>query len=180
MWKGSREDQDRVLDYVLQDAVSTGQLYKHMVIDPEFRWLSRAGKENYMYLEKVSSPEGSRLLTVSESCGISVPDTSWLGDPSIWERKLFVGWLGLALDFKRGDQIVYIPEHANGYRCHADSDFGFVTSVRADTVYCRYWSKHSCDELRTKTCSEGTPRRYLQLYESCSPDKLERAMANCA
>lgn len=60
---------------------------------------------------------------------------------------------------KTGTQIAYIPLHAGGDIDHRDVEFGFVTSVKLElnVAYCRYWSKHSAGELRTKANSEGTP-----------------------
>lgn len=56
---------------------------------------------------------------------------------------------------KRGTQIAYIPRHAEGDITHCDVEFGFVTSVKGDTVFCRYWRIPG--ELRTVCNSEGTP-----------------------
>jgi hypothetical protein len=58
---------------------------------------------------------------------------------------------------KRGTQIIYVPMHTEGNLDHPDCEPGFVTSVREDFAFCRYWSKHSPGELRTKANSEGTP-----------------------
>ena len=69
-------------------------------------------------------------------------------------------------DFERGQQIAYVPTHAAGDLTHSDVEFGFVTSVRGDTVFCRYWSKHSPGELRTKANSEGADRRLIVLHQS--------------
>ena len=58
--------------------------------------------------------------------------------------------------FKPGDQIVYIPTHADGDLLHKDCEKGFVTSIvpRTNTVRCRYWSKFH-EGLRTIANSEG-------------------------
>ena len=60
---------------------------------------------------------------------------------------------------KPGTQIIYIPTHANGDTDHPDAEAGFVTSNWSFNarVYCRYWSKHEPNELRTKANSESTP-----------------------
>ena len=70
---------------------------------------------------------------------------------------------------KRGTQIAYIPDHANGDLDHPDVEAGFVTSWREgdQAAYCRYWSKVNPDELRTKANSELTPCRYLEEIDSC-------------
>lgn len=64
---------------------------------------------------------------------------------------------------EKGTQIAYIPTHAGGDIDHKDVEFGFVTSVKPelDIAYCRYWSKYSPGELRTKANSEGTPLNCL-------------------
>ena len=66
---------------------------------------------------------------------------------------------------KRGDQILYMPSHAkdeNDPVCER----GFVTSVRGDIVFCRYWVQGSLDVLRTKANSEGTNVRDIVLRNS--------------
>lgn len=72
---------------------------------------------------------------------------------------------------KRGDQIAYIPTHAEGDVAHPDVEFGFVTGVGKLCVFCRYWSKFSPGELRTKAGSESTPMANLLLYTS-QPQKF--------
>jgi len=57
--------------------------------------------------------------------------------------------------YEPGDQIAYVPQHANGDLDHKDVEFGFVTSVREDTVFCRYFRSRDSNELRTLSCSEG-------------------------
>lgn len=56
-----------------------------------------------------------------------------------------------------GTQIIYVPTHAAGDVTHPDAEAGFVTAVRGDVAFCRYWSKAHPGELRTKANSEGTP-----------------------
>jgi len=57
--------------------------------------------------------------------------------------------------YEPGDQVAYVPPHAKGDIDHEDVEFGFVTSVREDTVFCRYFRSRDSDELRTRSCSEG-------------------------
>jgi hypothetical protein len=64
-------------------------------------------------------------------------------------------------EFKRGMQIAYVPKHAYDDLRHPDVQFGFVTSVREKACFCRYWSKNSPGELRTKANSELTPKDLL-------------------
>lgn len=59
---------------------------------------------------------------------------------------------------KRGTQIVYVPHHAGGDLDHPDCEEGFVTSVRGDTIFCRYWSQYRPPGLRTRWNSEGANR----------------------
>jgi len=81
--------------------------------------------------------------------------------------------------FEPRDQIAYIPLHASGDIKHPDVELGFVTSVRDDTAFCRYWSKWEQGELRTKANSEGTPIAQLVYHVSTSQeivDALYRAL----
>ena len=72
----------------------------------------------------------------------------------------------------KGTQVIYIPTHAGGYARHPDVEIGFVTSLDddGDTAFCRYWSKSSPAELRTKANSEATS---LFLLERPMPDQLK-------
>jgi hypothetical protein len=86
--------------------------------------------------------------------------------------------------FQQGEQIVYVPTHAQQKLPawsaipwtfdldHPDIEFGFVTSQRGDTVFCRYWRKGHLGDLRTKANSEGTPVDCLARYESVSADTV--------
>ena len=65
------------------------------------------------------------------------------------------------IDFERGDQIAYIPTHAEGDIRHKDVEFGFVTSVNKESVFCRYWGKTYPTRFRTRSCSEATRRENL-------------------
>ena len=58
-------------------------------------------------------------------------------------------------DFKVGDQVVYVPLHADNNIGHKDCEDGFVTSVSGESVWVRYFLPGSL-ELRTKSCSEVT------------------------
>lgn len=66
--------------------------------------------------------------------------------------------------FKPRDQVAYVPTHANGDLDHHDVEFGFVTSVKGDTVFCRYWTSQNKFELRTKANSEGCNWTLLEKY----------------
>ena len=61
------------------------------------------------------------------------------------------------MNFKKGDQIVYIPSHAKDL-FHPDAEFGFVTGFSGiGSAFCRYWLNPDRTELRTTANSEGTP-----------------------
>ena len=79
------------------------------------------------------------------------------------------------IEFKPGDQIAYIPMHADGDINHQDVEFGFVTSVCSDTsaLFCRYWSKYSPGELRTKANSESTPIDMLVHHVTVIQSKVD-------
>ena len=69
--------------------------------------------------------------------------------------------------FLPGDQVAYTPFHGS-----RQTEYGFVTSCKADTVYVRYWKPkpQSKDDLRTKTSSEATPIDTLKLHRSVPCD----------
>jgi hypothetical protein len=80
-------------------------------------------------------------------------------------------------ELEPGTQILYIPMHADGDENHPDVEEGFVTSVRDDIAFCRYWSKHYTDSLRTTTCSEGTPIDRLKVKQTHSKSIVRRLLA---
>lgn len=75
----------------------------------------------------------------------------------------------------RGTQVFYVPTHAEGDLSHPDVEAGFVTSVRGDTVFCRYWRKDLA-ELRTKANSEGTPVDLIVVQDSVPRCQVEAAL----
>jgi len=80
-------------------------------------------------------------------------------------------------DLKRGTQIAYVPMHASGSLHHPDVERGFVTSVSGSFAFCRYWSKHSPGELRTKANSEGTPLECIVVVDSVPQADVDAALA---
>ena len=67
-------------------------------------------------------------------------------------------------ELKEGTQVIYVPRHADGKIIHPDCEHGFVTSIREDRVFCRFWRKGTyqpfkeqweCPELRTTANSEA-------------------------
>lgn len=77
------------------------------------------------------------------------------------------------MKLERGTQIAYVPTHAGGNLYHPDVEFGFVTSVKKDVAFCRYWSKYSPGELRTKANSEGTPLDCIVVMNSHPQAEVE-------
>ncbi|MBD3260428.1 MAG: hypothetical protein GF334_01900 [Candidatus Altiarchaeales archaeon] len=75
-----------------------------------------------------------------------------------------------------GTQIIYVPMHADGDINHPDCEAGFVTSVRGDTVFCRYWSKYHPNELRTKANNEGTPLSRIVEKDTVPQRQVEDAI----
>jgi hypothetical protein len=57
-----------------------------------------------------------------------------------------------------GNQIAYIPTHAEGDIDHPDVEFGFITGFNSQgDPFCRYWRKGEVGVLRTTANSECTP-----------------------
>jgi hypothetical protein len=75
-----------------------------------------------------------------------------------------------------GIQIIYVPLHAQGDTQHPDCEAGFVTSVRETVAFCRYWSKHTPGELRTKANSEATPLEYLVVQDTVPQEDVRKAL----
>lgn len=107
MWTGSRADQDKVLEYVAQDARTTLAIIEALenkrwtweqwdfqrreTVRYEnrqaIRWLTKAGKISHHCLEH-------GLLTVQECLALPLPDTNWMkrrgSEP--WARERFTEW----------------------------------------------------------------------------------------
>ena len=77
--------------------------------------------------------------------------------------------------FKQGDQIAYVPRHANNNIKHKDVQFGFVMTTSSRFIYCRYWNS-DLKTLRTKANSEATPIPLLRLHKSVSDEQVRAAM----
>jgi len=88
---------------------------------------------------------------------------------------------------QRGEQIAYVPTHALRWAgtggamwaidFHPDVEFGFVTSQRGSTVFCRYWRKGHPGELRTVANSEGAPADCLVRHKSVSDALIAETLA---
>jgi len=77
---------------------------------------------------------------------------------------------------KRGTQIAYVPMHADGDLDHPDVEFGFITSVRDDAAFCRYWRKGQAGQLRTVANSELTPLDMLVECKSIGPSVVDQIL----
>lgn len=77
---------------------------------------------------------------------------------------------------KPGTQIAYIPDHAMDNLAHPDVEYGFVTSDKGENAFCRYWWKTTPSELRTRSCSELTPKRNLVMIDSHDQRLVDRLM----
>jgi hypothetical protein len=79
-------------------------------------------------------------------------------------------------ELELGTQVIYVPLHAEGNADHADCETGFVTSVRGSNVFCRYWSKYTPGDLRTKSGSECTLVDMLIVRDTVSPMEVLAAI----
>ena len=66
---------------------------------------------------------------------------------------------------KKGDQIKYDPGHC-------EAEYGFVTEVRGDTIFCRFWNNVRIAHLRTMANSEGCNKRDIKPYNSNIPQAV--------
>jgi hypothetical protein len=68
------------------------------------------------------------------------------------------------LNFQLGTQIIYIPHHAHGDENHPDVEEGFITILEPQHhhAWCRFWSKHSPQELRTASTSEVVSLNFIK------------------
>ena len=69
------------------------------------------------------------------------------------------------IDVKPGMTVTYVPDHAHKLGIpdysHPSVEWGFVTSVNDEFVFCRYFMSHNNMQLRTKANSEATMPRNL-------------------
>jgi hypothetical protein len=81
--------------------------------------------------------------------------------------------------FHDGDQIAYLPMHAEVDINHPDVEFGFVSTVNdaagLASVFCRFWHKGRPGDLRTVHNSELCHKRYLRLHQSVDDWKIDAA-----
>jgi hypothetical protein len=81
---------------------------------------------------------------------------------------------------QRGTQIAYILVHAGNDWTHPSVEFGFVTSVRGNVAFCRYWSKHYPGQLRTTANSEATPLVRIVPFDSWPQNKVDTLLDGMA
>lgn len=68
---------------------------------------------------------------------------------------------------ERGQQVIYVPSHLryNADIENPDIQFGFVTSEKNNTVFCRYFGYPDFSTLRTLSCSESCNKKDLYILE---------------
>jgi len=85
------------------------------------------------------------------------------------------------MELNRGQQIIYVPNHARSRLVptdHPDCERGFVTSmdVHGHHAFCRYWSKYPPFNLRTLANSERTPIANLVVQDTVPQIAVEAAL----
>jgi hypothetical protein len=95
LWAQGREEQNKVLEYVIQDARTTADVYRAILRKRALYWTSKSSKpRDWNPHLKVNGDVGKpRMLTVDECLQLPEPDTSWMDKP--WPRTKFTGWLEL-------------------------------------------------------------------------------------
>lgn len=80
--------------------------------------------------------------------------------------------------FAPGEQIAYVPLHADGDLNHPDVEFGFVERLSYSDVYsCRYWRKGELGVLRTVANGEATPAENMMSVWSVPQATVDAAIA---
>ena len=85
-------------------------------------------------------------------------------------------------ELKRGTQIIYVPSHAGGGRLdHPNCEEGFVTSTKwlgsTEIAYCRFWSQHDPERLRTRINSEACNAKWLVVKDTRPQHVVDRILA---
>lgn len=90
MWAVSRQEQDKVLEYVAQDVRTTAAVYDKLLEVGELSWITKAGtpSRNPWIPNNIC---GGSLMSVEEAGKLSVPNVKWMKDP--WKRSKFTSWL---------------------------------------------------------------------------------------
>jgi hypothetical protein len=111
MWQKDRESQDKVLEYVGQDAKLNVDIYEAIMEKGHLPWTSKRGRLNYWRPNVVVIASGkghldghtvsgfylteemeTRLLTVKEALKTPLPDTGWMTEPIT--RRSCYEWTG--------------------------------------------------------------------------------------
>lgn len=118
MWAKDRASQDKVLEYVGQDARTTAEVYDGIMETGHVPWIAKSGRLNYWRpgIVVIASAKGdieprdggyeiagfymtdameTRLLTVKEALKLRLPDTNWMDDPI--SRRSCYEWTGYKL-----------------------------------------------------------------------------------
>lgn len=86
---GSRMAQDMCLQYVRQDAILTGNVYRALLPRKGFRWITAKGRLSWKPWEPVKK-EG-QLLTCREARELPAVDVSWMTEPR--SRESYYEWV---------------------------------------------------------------------------------------
>ena len=77
---------------------------------------------------------------------------------------------------EEGEQVLYIPTHAEGDPKHDDVEEGFVMADKGETAFVRYFFRRSVSAaggLRTVANSESTPKAMLMRYVHHSQGEID-------
>jgi hypothetical protein len=83
----------------------------------------------------------------------------------------------------RGQQIAYVPSHADFDIKHPSVEFGFVTSgpTEEDSYFCRFWSRNCLGSLlRTRSNSELTPGWAIVVIDPTHPLYIDQKVIDKA
>jgi hypothetical protein len=97
MWGQGRGAQEKVLEYVREDALLTMNVAGRHMMYNEFAWTARSGKP-YTWQTVV--------MSVRECLTYNLPDTGWMSRRP-WTRRKFAGWLA---DYVYVDEFVDYEE----------------------------------------------------------------------
>ena len=86
-WQASREHQDLVLRYVIEDCAALGRVYAAAARAGGIRWITKAGRASYWPCSQIAD------LTVAEALNAPQPDTSWMTG-EVRTRADLLGWTG--------------------------------------------------------------------------------------
>lgn len=77
------------------------------------------------------------------------------------------------IEFKVGEQIAYIPPHADGID-HKDVEMGFITKIESDVVFCQFW--HFDGTLRTTADLEMVPKKNVIRHKSREQKDVDKLL----